>query len=372
MKLLIVSDSLKMNFKESVLSNTLMYILNQRNIEYTFDKEDNEFDGILLVNWDSLTVVKNIKQTKNIPVILICYKSDMAAFYTIDLEMINHVVIIRDTDIDLQIPYPSITTEIPVPFVFSPAAKQMTKQYDICVCIGSKLFEPNVLFKMLRCLNQLSAYKILINTTIDLQNIVNSHIIVNDNLSEINTRIQQCKLVIGSGYPIMYAIENDIPAIIVGERGYGGILAKEHLSLQYSAFFQGRIGGKYDSPIPEHLLYEDVISIMQSNIILDSVKNPMNVLLNINSNNLVKLITKLVDMFININRGFTDLKFNNDFIINAKQGRYWLINRFTRQIVAELDEFYYKKILEYKNKTQHVNEEDVDILKQLLENAILI
>ena len=62
----------------------------------------------------------------------------------------------------------------------------------------------------------------------------------------------------------------------------------------------------------------------------------MNVLLNINSNNLVKLITKLVGMFININRGFTDLKFNNDFIINELLGKNAKLTRLQKMMVVAL------------------------------------
>jgi hypothetical protein len=69
-------------------------------------------------------------------------------------------------------------------------------------------------------------------------------------------------IIIGSGQPIYESILNNIPAIIVGERGLGGIMADKLLKKQYLTDFRGRIGAELFEAIPASILGGEISTIL--------------------------------------------------------------------------------------------------------------
>lgn len=69
-------------------------------------------------------------------------------------------------------------------------------------------------------------------------------------------------IVIGSGQIIYECLLNNIPAIVVGERGFGGIMTKKMLKKHYLSDFRGRIGAELFETIPHSILQDEILTIL--------------------------------------------------------------------------------------------------------------
>lgn len=102
------------------------------------------------------------------------------------------------------------------------------------------------------------------------------------NLAEIDSIIETCDLIIGSGEAVTRTITLKKPCIIVGERGYGGILNNDVFNYQYIHNFQGRIGGSLEEYIPENLILEDINTVFsyKESVLYDLTSSNYNLLQN--------------------------------------------------------------------------------------------
>ena len=67
------------------------------------------------------------------------------------------------------------------------------------------------------------------------------------------------------------------------------------------------------------------------------------------------------------------LAFNPDMTIVKGNGTYWLLNRFTRQIICSLDEAYAALAIGFaQGKPSPLSEGNRKIINELIENRILI
>lgn len=161
-----------------------------------------------------------------IPCIRTVFRSDIAMNFAIDESMVDFTFIVKDLDINILCPYRQTTAEIPVPFIFDDIEEQTDTEYayDIYVNTGEFLYSDSALFKILRTLNRFTRYKIDVCTRNEnLKAIVNGNITLSDSSSDIEEHVRRSRIVIGSGYAVLYALKYHKPFVVVGERGYGGI-----------------------------------------------------------------------------------------------------------------------------------------------------
>lgn len=303
------------------------------------------------------------------------FRSDISNHFYTDISLVDYTFWISDLNINILYPYLQTSSKINVPFDFSLSndTGNIKPEYDIYVNTAEFLYADSALFKIIRTLNRLTNLKINIcSNNEDLKNIVNPNIEIADSSVNIKEHVKRSKLVIGSGYSILFAIKYGKPFIILGERGYGGIPTINNIEQFYKEFFQGTIGGRLDGALPENLVYEDVQKILHRSddqtsefaSYLSAVSNSQNI-------SIVKTIINLVSS--TKKTSLSELCFNSDYTIVESNGKYWLLNRFTRFVVATLDEQYMKLLQSIINNSDiDKNSFQEDILLDLLENKVLL
>lgn len=316
-----------------------------------------------------------LKRSKEIVLIRFLFRSDVSNHFYSDMSLVDYSFWVCDLDINILYPYLQTSSKINVPFDFSLSndISNIKPEYDIYVNTGEFLYADSALFKIIRTLNRLTKLRIdVCSKNDDLKNVVNPNIEIADSSADIEEHVKQCKLVIGSGYSILYAIKYGKPFIVLGERGYGGIPTVNNIGQFYKEFFQGTIGGRFDGALPENLVYEDVQEILHnSNKQTAEFASCLSVVSNSQNTNIVKAIINIVGTANKAD--LSELCFNSDYTIVESNGKYWLLNRFTRFVVATLDEQYMKLLRCVINNTDiDKNSFQEDILLDLLENKVLL
>ena len=319
----------------------------------------------------------NHKRQHKTPVIRFLFRSDVAKHFYTDTNLVDYTFWVADLDINILCPYMQTSAKINVPFDFSPTANDSSTsrpEADIYVNTGEFLYPDSALFKILRTLNRFTSLQIDVCSANDnIKNIVNGNICIADSSGDIENHVKQSRMVIGSGYAILFAIKHHKPFIILGERGYGGIPTINHIEQFYHEFFQGTIGGRLDGALPENLVYEDVQNILNAGElptadfckILSTVSTAL-------QSHICSTIANVVE-----SQNCTDpasLKFNTDYTIIGGDGRYWLLNRFTRFIEAALDNEHIGILKHFVANDRQASDipNDNKILSELVDKRILL
>lgn len=376
MNIQIIANQNSKNNKESALLNSLIQIFKDNKIKYTIGLETYvAVDCILLLNNGLMQEAKSCRDNLKKPLIYMLYKSDSLANYTLDTDDIDHIILINDIDIDITLPYTSLTSEIAVPlYIEEDNLFSGKNSIDILVSTEGHLFNDTVLLKITRCLNKMPQFKIEVNTNNqDLSEIMNSNVQVFDKMISLEEKIINSKIIIGSGYSIYYAIKHRKPFIVLGEKGYGGIVNRDNIMAHFLGFFQGSICGKFDGKIPVSLVYDDIINLIKDSSINTNIYEVLKELINKNNTNFINSINKIIHHNIFIEESYSEFKLNNDYIFEPIDSNNMnILNRYTQQVVAILDMHYAKIILEYKNSAKQLSLNDTKYIKELIINRILI
>ena len=359
--------------KYDMLLSSLSAIFAGRGIELV--AEPGNADCRLVVGGDACSMLRNMEGAKKIcPVVRMIFRSDIGRNFAVDESVVDFTFIIRDLDINILCPYRQTTMEVDVPFVLDCPGQEEECESDIYVNTGEFLYPDSALFKILRTLNRLTRYKIEVCTrNTNLNDIVNPNITLSDASGSIEERVRRSRIVIGSGYAVLYALRHRKPFIVVGERGYGGMPKEVNILPFYHSFFQGSIGGRLDGALPENLVYEDVANIFANGFDTAPLVEKL-------SGCISGINAAIADKLKSLACGYgktdvADLQFNNDYTIIEGNGIYWLLNRFTRCIVARLDADYMAVIRHfYNNKggSAGFTEKEQTTINDLLKNKVLI
>lgn len=278
------------------------------------------------------------KQSSQVATMRFLYRSDVSKYFCTDEMLVDYTFWVNDLDINILYPYLQTSTKIEVPFDFhqNEETSNENNKYDIYVNTGEFLYADSALFKILRTLNRLTQYQINIcSKNSNLRNILNPNITIADSSDSIEQHIKESRMVIGSGYAILYAIKHHKPFIIIGERGYGGIPTKTNISQYYCEFFQGTIGGRLDGALPENLVYEDILKIFSKG--QECSCEFVEILSSANKGLEKNIIAKIKEINRHVQAiNASTLKFNADYTIIQGKGICWLLNRFTRFIIKKL------------------------------------
>ncbi len=333
-------------------------------------------DCIVCIGAPTDMVLDHKKQHKT-PVVRFLFRSDISKYFHTDTKSVDFTFWVTDLDINILCPYLQTSAKIDVPFDFSPTANDSSTsrpEADIYVNTGEFLYPDSALFKILRTLNRFTSLQIDVCSANDnIKNIVNGNICIADSSCDIENHVKRSKMVIGSGYAILFAIKHHKPFIILGERGYGGIPTINNIEQFYNEFFQGTIGGRLDGALPENLVYEDVQNILNTD------EHPTADFCKILSNISKTMQAHICDTIANVveSQNCTDpasLKFNTDYTIIGGDGRYWLLNRFTRFIEAALNNEHIGILKHFVANDRQASDipNDNKILSELVDKRILL
>ncbi len=134
--------------------------------------------------------------------------------------------------------------------------------HKILVAIESVDLSISPIFSILPILNQLRFFSISLLVSKKIYPITNANIQV-INRDQIRDLLDY-DLVIANKDIALNAVLEGVSCIIVGEKGYGGIVRDKNLESLYCSNFNGRDGGYFGEPIPPSLLLRDISSALKS------------------------------------------------------------------------------------------------------------
>lgn len=383
MKLLILTDSKNASVKSAMLAEAIETI-SKANGHLLVCDAAKPFDIILLCAPTRLAEALALKRLHKTLVVGLFYKSELTRLYGNDFSEIDFSYILRDVDIRIMFPFFYSSEEISVPWTASPDTRQATGAATALhtrkkLLVGiHEIFHSNcTILKFFQQLNKLTQVDITIDSDApNLQLAANPHIHVKPLGNRLEQAVAESDAVVGSGAAIAFAIRHNVPFAIVGERGYGGIPDNVNFPLHYRSFFQGRLGGKFDDPAPARLLEEDIRAILATTADHAQFRAYARDEIMALASDMATRFDVLAGFYDNFKRDAVDvsqLAFNPDMTIVKGNGTYWLLNRFTRQVICSLDEAYAALAIGFaQGKPSPLSEGNRKIINELIENRILI
>ena len=359
--------------KYSILYENLCQIFSKENAFEIIDV-CNDADCVVSVG-DITNEIIECKQKYKKAVVRFLFRSDISHYFYTDVTLVDHTFWLCDLDINILCPYQQTSEKMAVPFDFTLSENgrgDVANKFDIYVNTGEFLYADSALFKILRTLNRLTQLKIdVCSKNESIKHLTNANICITDSCNDIENHVRQAKIVIGSGFAVLFAIKHHKPFIVLGERGYGGIPTPNNIVQFYNEFFQGTIGGRLDGALPENLVYEDIVSI-RNNMTIQDFSSALSQEL---QKNMVRLIGRInLVVAQNQNADFDNLVFNTDYTIINGNGKYWLLNRFSRFIIKKLSRqevVILKTLLVSKTKMIAKSNEELEILLEFNRKKIL-
>lgn len=336
-------------------------------------------DCILLYETYMLDAV--IKQNKiyNLPIVCCLRNSDVAANYNkLNAEKIDFFFLFEDRAKNNIFPFQKLSSSFFMPFdceyKVTNAMKGIPKSVYVNIGETASL---EMTLQLVRLFNQLTSWNIIFQTKYkQLSSVFNGNIKIVNNKEDIQLLIQQSDVVAGTGYAALYAILCNKPCIVVGEKGYGGLISKDNLKEQYRSFFQGRIGGRYMEMLPNNLIVEDLRTTDVDNY--DGICGLLFQFSEQLQNDLKQALNELVRLRKMVDNQFMSivLVFNSDFTVFKGNDRYWIMNRYNKQMKGWINEVQYRTAIEWfigPNKIPDtLRKEDLVLVREFIRNKILI
>ncbi len=286
---ILFSAHIKNTGQDNVVKAILELLSNQKNKPVVFLKEDkypntvpkeyqsihelkqlpdNKYDLILAYNKVGLEQIKAFAGKSGTPVIYMVNASDIEKEYLDDTSKFSRIILLGPLQ---DFPQALLHKEVMVPLKLPvPICKANSfgfkdkKRPKILIDIEHRNIQYSPLYRIAPLLNTLPNFGIKILSSQALPKIFNSHIgILDRDKSDVEKLIDESDIVIGSGNGIRQAISLCKPCIVVGAGGYGGIITPEIFELQNKNGFQGRVGSYLNEHLPEKLILEDILDLLE-------------------------------------------------------------------------------------------------------------
>jgi hypothetical protein len=289
-----------------------------------------KYDCIFVFNRKKLEQHKELLKTTHAPVIYMFCLSDIASEYCVS-DAATQTLVFKDKVLNMQnLPVMSLIYQdmlLPTNYFHNKEHSQSTninesakKNPLIYLNIDNDYFGDLIFLKLLPVLNTLYNYDIYYQSKQGIgRYLLNQHIKLVRNQQNIEEWLDKSDIVIGSGFVAYEAVKRSKKTIIVGEKGYGGLVAEENLEYHLSTFFQGRNGGKFDEYIPLQRLPK---AIETETVDTQKIIEKLSFLQTQNEQKFIQLVEK-------VKKGCSD-NANTSYILNynyeitKKNSRYWL------------------------------------------------
>lgn len=252
--------------RNDFLTTSIKQILNDKG--HIVEEEEEEVNPATIYDYIITFDKKNISRIKKIygnksKIIYITCMSEVAHEYIFNEASIHKRIIFLDKKCTLNLVgvNANIVMNMLAPnFSLDKIINQEeVDKPGIYIDIDNDMLNSDVFLKILPLINALADYQIYLYTkNRAIASLINKHIKIVKNMEEIESYINRADIVIGSGYSAFLACKLRKKVIVVGERGYGGLVTETNIQAFYSNFFQGRNGGKLDEYIPLQLLAHDI------------------------------------------------------------------------------------------------------------------
>lgn len=149
------------------------------------------------------------------------------------------------------------------PLVASGTVPKPKDKRRILVAGGREL-----LYRLAPWLNTLIDVDVLVLWDGGIEPLFNQHIQVRPVcLETLEADVQSSDIVIASGFAVELALLTQKLAIVVGQKGFGGLITDQNLVAQHTSGYAGRVGGLLDEYVPIQLVvhaYEQAEQILQA------------------------------------------------------------------------------------------------------------
>ena len=311
--------------------------------------KQNDFNLILASDTSSFKELKNISRQAGIPIIGLIDSREYA-FEKIARHYNLDKIVLLDPPLDYPKVFlqPGFINHWRLPAVFLPTITNTNSQHRdpmrprMVVATEERTDFLSPIFQLIPFLNRLSNFEIrLVTENKGIHKTLNSNIrIVSMSKTDLPQLLTESDIVVASGRLAEQTIALNKPVIIAGERGYGGILSEDIFELQYQSQFQGRIGGIPGEYIPEKLLMEDILDLMECgndriNIITQATRQKLKKKAEEQKTVLNKLLRKMVKYHQELKNNLTEASLNLSDAWQLKsfsKERFVLLNTITGQV----------------------------------------
>lgn len=260
-------------------------------------------DIILAVFKEGLNAVRDYALDRWIPIFYFC--SDITKDFVWNHPLIVKTVICDNTKSDLPNLIAKDETFLVFPFLFS--EDYSFDQVDVPDFAHKEIrllvmVDDLTLFSIFSGINRCQYYHVTVVCRDEnlFQGIFNSRVTVVSNKNiEIERYIENTDIFLGNGWEAALAVSKAKTTLVVGNKGYGGIIDKKSINYQLSINFRGRLQGTINEYIPEELVFNDLdlcaAKIMDPTY-RQSQKELAAYLANWNRDNIRTMVEELLDM----------------------------------------------------------------------------
>lgn len=306
---------------------------------------DITYDCILVFNRKELKKYQKVFDALKIPIVYLFCISDIAEEYPV-LEHVTKIIVLKDKILNVQHLFSSslIYQEMILPINKTELKIQKsiipTKSNDkhlIYVNIDDEYFGGMTFLKLLSLFNQLQGYEIRYQSNKGIRRqFVNKNIRLINSKCDIEDCINQAHIVIASGYTAYLAVMHEKKTIVVGEKGYGGLVTEDSLEYHMANFFQGRNGGKFDEYIPFPLMAKAIETDMPDVL---KIRDKLLFLQNKNQKSWIQLIEAIGSFSLKECIDLTMIYiFNPDYSLMKINKRIWIFKRIFRTLYKSINE----------------------------------
>ena len=318
------------------ISETLIH--HNYSVDYEV-KESVSYDCILVFNKKALKKYETMRINKQSSVIYLFCLSDIAEEYIV-ADFVTTTIIFKDKILNTNhlslIQY--LFQDMIFPSWVSPKTNIVNEKPVIYIKIEDDYLGKLTFLKLLPLLNLMDNFVIHYQSNHSIsRHLINKHIKIIQNKHDILKEIDKADIVIGSGIVATFAIQKEKKTIVIGERGYGGLVTEENLGYHISNCFQGRKGGKLDEIIPLDLV-KKAIEAEKSDA--KKTMEQLTLMLKQRENNFIQRIENAISITNKVVLDDSSLyyRLNPDLDIIKKNKRFWLYKRVFGTMYKSINE----------------------------------
>lgn len=324
-----------------------------------------DIDLVLLFDIDLIDSVVEVKEKRNIPIILFSWSSNILLTHTARLKLIDHIVMVNNKSIDH---FGTLdmykTTAILPPFYCNNAnalqQENNRNRKQIYIHIEPQLVDEYPVIDTIHVINRFTNHDFYIHSkNPNISDILNPNIKVVTS-EAVSEHIQNADVVIGSGYIALHALSLLKPTIVVGEKGYGGVVDAKNITYHYNSFFQGRIGGTLLEHMPSDLLHH-YLNQSIAGVVDNNGQDNLNALgdtVQKNNEKFSKIIASVVNSYNEKKQDIENMKLvmnGFDLLVMSGKDKNWILNKHSRQIMGWFSHDEYR-LIELFTEPKSLNE----------------
>jgi len=231
-------------------------------------KSSNKYDIILAYNKAGLGKAKKYTDKNYLPLIYVISANEITREYPDDFRSISKILLLNDYGNAPQNILPRYLTELfylPISLKSKREYKLQNKKKPVILIDIESGKNSSSLYQIVPTLNMLTNFDInLLLSSKTFPKVFNSNIkVIYRNESIAHDMTIKADIVIGNGNSIKVGVGSCKPCIVIGLRGYGGIVSKINFNIQYKSNFQGRIGGELGEYVPVKVLMDEIYDIIE-------------------------------------------------------------------------------------------------------------